>query len=127
MLRHHYLNGVKVSGVDFSPAHLRVAREVMPEGRFATADIRSLPFGISEFDVVIAGSCFLYLPDAQDASKALSELIRVLRSGGRGAVTDLPDINMRAESETFRRGELGQRNMTGAMPGWRISTSTATT
>lgn len=107
-LRHHYLNGANVSGVDFSPAHLRVARQLMPEGRFAAADIRALPFGKSEFDVAIAGSCFLYLPDAQDASDALGELVRVLSPGGRGAVTDLLDIKMRAESETFRRGELGQ-------------------
>lgn len=107
-LRRHYLNGVNVSGVDFSPAHLRVARQMMPAGLFAAADIRALPFGKSEFDVAIAGSCFLYLPNSKDASDALGELVRVLRPGGRGAVTDLPDIKMHAESETFRRGELGQ-------------------
>lgn len=107
-LRYHYRNGVYVSGVDFSAAHLRAARHVMPAGGFVSADARSLPYRNAEFDVAIAGSCFLYLPNAKDASDALGELVRVLRPGGRGAVTDLPDINMRAESETFRRGELGQ-------------------
>lgn len=107
-LRHHYLNGVQVSGVDFSAAHLRAARHVMPAGGFATADARSLPYRDAEFDVAVAGSCFLYLPDAQAASDALGELVRVIRPGGRGAVTDLPDQKMRAESEAFRRGELGQ-------------------
>lgn len=107
-LRYHYLNGVQVSGVDFSPDHLRAARHVMPEGRFVAADAGFLPFGNSEFDVAVAGSCFLYLPDEQASTDALGELARVLRPGGRGAVTDLPDVKMRTESEAFRRGELGQ-------------------
>ena len=107
-LRRHYLNGVHVSGVDFSAAHLRVARHMMPAGGFVAADARSLPYPDAEFDVAAAGSCFLYLPDVQAASDAFGELIRVLRPGGRGVVTDLPDEKMRIESETFRRDELGQ-------------------
>lgn len=107
-LRHHYLKGVHVSGADFSPDHLRAARHVMPSGNFAAADITCLPYEHAVFDVAVAGSCFLYLPDAQSAAKALRELIRVLKPGGRGAVTDLPDIVFRTDSETFRQGALGR-------------------
>ena len=107
-LRHHYVNGVDVSGADFSHAHLRAARHVMPSGHFTAADARSLPYRDAGFDVVIAGSCFLYLPDQQSALDALGELIRVLKPGGRGGVTDLPDMALHVESETFRRGELGR-------------------
>jgi ubiquinone/menaquinone biosynthesis C-methylase UbiE len=108
-LRHHYLNGVNVSGADFSHDHLRVAGRIMPSGNFTAADATSLPYGNGVFDIAVGGSCFQYLPDAHSASDALSELIRVLKPGCRGAVTDLPDVVSRTESETFRRGELGHK------------------
>ena len=45
-LRHHYLNGVNVSGTDFSHGHLRVARLMMPTGTFTTADATAYPLGV---------------------------------------------------------------------------------
>lgn len=106
-LRHHYLNGMDVSGADFSLGHLNVARQIMPRGNFANADATYLPYRSEIFDITIAGSCFLYLPDPQSAEDALTELIRVLKAGGRGAVTDLPDAALRREAEITRRGALG--------------------
>lgn len=106
-LRHHYRNGVEISGADFSPGHLKVAAQIMPSGKFSAADATLLPYSDEAFDVAVAGSCFLYLPDRHAASAALGELVRVIKNGGRGAVTDLPDLACRAEGETVRRGELG--------------------
>jgi cyclopropane fatty-acyl-phospholipid synthase-like methyltransferase len=107
-LRHHYFNDVNVYGADFSHGHLRVAQRMMPKGNFTGADATSLPYRNGVFDIAIAGSCFLYLADAARASDAFSELERVLKPGGRGAVTDLPDAALRSESETLRRGALGE-------------------
>jgi len=107
-LFHQYNAGVRVSGVDISPGHLNVARTLMPAGRFACANATSLPFAADSFDVVFAGACFLYLPDENAADAAFGEIEKALRPGGRGAITDLPDLATRADAERIRRGALGK-------------------
>ena len=102
---HH--KGVRVFGADYSIGHLGVANEVMPSGGFAAAEAIQLPFQNHSFDAVCAGSCFGYFPDENDAEIALKELIRVLRPGGIGVVTDIPDLALREKHEGLRRNALG--------------------
>jgi SAM-dependent methyltransferase len=76
--------GCQVVGVDFSPAMLAFARDRVPGATFIEADAQDLPFGDAEFDVVVSNLGVCHIPDQP---RALSEVRRVLRLGGRFAMT----------------------------------------
>ena len=71
-------------GIDYSQAMVRQARKNHPELVFRVGSADSLPFEVSEFDAVVSNFVFHHLayPD-----KALSEAHRVLREGGKAALT----------------------------------------
>lgn len=82
--------GAVVTGVDQSAAMLRIARGT---GVVAVAaSVEHLPFEDRAYDAVVAGYLLNHLPRPE---RAVAELGRVLRSGGRLALTvwDLPDAN----------------------------------
>lgn len=69
-----------VVGVDISPAALADARESHGDrAEFREGDLRHLPFGDDEFDVV---TCFEALTQVEKPAAALDELRRVLRPAG---------------------------------------------
>jgi SAM-dependent methyltransferase len=76
--------GCHVVGADFSPAMLSLARERVPAAAFIEADAQSLPFKDSEFDIVVSNFGVMHVPDQP---RALSQVRRVLRTGGRFAMT----------------------------------------
>jgi len=76
--------GCAVSGVDFSPSMLEMARTRVPGAVFVEADAQELPFEKEEFDVVVSNFGICHVPDQQ---RALAEAHRVLREGGRFAMT----------------------------------------
>jgi SAM-dependent methyltransferase len=76
--------GCRVVGVDFSPAMLSQARERVPAATFVEADAQHLPFGDGEFDIAVSNFGVMHVPDQP---LALSEVRRVLRPGGRFAMT----------------------------------------
>ena len=84
--------GGSVVGSDSSPALLRVAREHAEAAgvgqmiEWRVADCRELPFDGESFDAVIAATVLAHVPGAE---RALSEMVRVTRRGGRVAVFDL--------------------------------------
>ena len=74
--------GLTLIGVDVSLAMCRLARsQPALAGRLAVADQRSLPFVRASFDAVWADGV-LHHVSRDDASRALSEVARVLRPGG---------------------------------------------
>jgi SAM-dependent methyltransferase len=75
-------SGATVTGVDFSPAMLALARALVPGVEFLEGDATDLPFGDATFDAVTMGFGILHIPDAE---RALAEARRVLRPGGRFA------------------------------------------
>jgi arsenite methyltransferase len=82
----------KVVGVDPSPTMLTVARE-LAEGDglheqidFRVGDARTLPVDDAAFDVVLAITA---LSHTTDAERALPELIRAVRPGGRIGIFDI--------------------------------------
>lgn len=77
--------GCEVTGIDASAALLEVARRRLPSASFQEADLESLPFSDSEFDATIAVNSVLY---ADDVARAMRELARVTRSGGRLVITN---------------------------------------
>ncbi len=76
--------GAKVSGLDASEALLEIARERVPEGRFAHGDLENLPYDDHSFDVVTGFNSFQY---AGNPHTALAEAGRVTRRGGFVVVT----------------------------------------
>ncbi|GAA4901677.1 methyltransferase family protein [Stackebrandtia albiflava] len=85
----HYPAGVRVTGVDFSPAMLRQAEiraaslGIRPVLR--RADAQALPFEDASFDTVV---CTLSLCGIPDNTAAVAEMYRVLRPGGRLLLLD---------------------------------------
>lgn len=84
------LPGGTVVGADSSPALLALAHEyAQAEGLAAiewrVADCRELPFADASFDAVIAATVLAHVPGAE---RALAEMVRVTRPGGRVAVFD---------------------------------------
>ncbi len=76
--------GAQTTGLDFSEPMLAVARQAVPEAEFIWGDAQELPFEDGSFDAVASN---FGLPHVPDQPKALSEIARVLRPGGRFAVT----------------------------------------
>lgn len=76
--------GCEVTGLDASQALLAIASEQVPGGRFVQGDLEQLPFPDRHFDAALAANSVIF---AEDIQQAMRELQRVLRPGGRVAVT----------------------------------------
>jgi ubiquinone/menaquinone biosynthesis C-methylase UbiE len=76
--------GAKVVGVDIAESMVRLAAERQPEGEFVRADAESLPFPDGSFDAAVCGFGLLHVGRPE---RAAAELARVLRRGGRVALT----------------------------------------
>jgi ubiquinone/menaquinone biosynthesis C-methylase UbiE len=78
-----YPDSVRLTGIDFSPAMLAVARtraaELGREIDLREADAQALPFPDTSFDTVV---CTLGLCGFPDEKAAIAEMYRVLRPGG---------------------------------------------
>lgn len=72
--------GVRVVAGDFSEGMLAVGRKRHPELEFVFADATKLPFKAAEFD---ATTISFGLRNVVDVPKALSEMFRVTKPGGR--------------------------------------------
>jgi SAM-dependent methyltransferase len=74
------VRGAAVTGLDFSPAMLAVARNHHPALRFEQGDAEAPPFGDAGFDAVVSNFGIHHVPHP---GIALREARRVLRDGGR--------------------------------------------
>jgi SAM-dependent methyltransferase len=79
--------GAIVTGLDASPRLLEVARERLPSAEFVRGDAAQLPFGDGQFDAAVSVSGVIF---ARPAEKAAAEIARVVRPGGRVAITTWP-------------------------------------
>ena len=74
----------RLTGIDLTPAMLRLARDRARElgvaAALLVADAQALPFGAASFDSVV---CTLGLNAIADDQAAVAEMYRVLRPGGR--------------------------------------------
>ena len=105
--------GVAVTGVDASPAMVARARAGTLE-RVAVADLTAIPYQDRTFDVV---TCLFfvicYLTPARDRRRAMAELYRVLRPGGRLVIDAI---------NRWHRGDGGYRR-SGALLVWDYTKS----
>jgi arsenite methyltransferase len=65
------------------------AEGVADRVKIETADALKLPFGASSFDVVVSSVAIHNIHSSQDRAKALREIVRVLKPGGRVAIFDM--------------------------------------
>lgn len=79
-------HGCRAIGLDTLPASLATAAERLPGLPLIAASARRLPFADASLDGILA-ECSLSLVDRRD--EVLAECHRVLRSGGRLAITDV--------------------------------------
>lgn len=78
--------GHDVVGVDVTPEMLTRARQNVPEAEFREGDLRQLPVGEAEFDLVVCALALAHLPEL---NAGVYELARVLRPGGRLVISVL--------------------------------------
>lgn len=76
--------GRRVVGLDAAAGMLALARQDVPEASFLEGDYMSLPFVEEAFDAVIAVHALLFAPDPMNA---LAEWRRVVKTGGRLALS----------------------------------------
>ncbi len=79
--------GAIVTGLDGSPRLLDVARERIPDGEFVQGEITQLPFDDAQFDAAVSVFGVIF---ASSAEQATAEIARVVRPGGRVAITAWP-------------------------------------
>ncbi|MEX3315365.1 methyltransferase domain-containing protein [Sulfitobacter sp. PS-8MA] len=72
--------GAKVTGLDFSPAMLNMARAAVPAAHFIEGDAMDFPFAGGVYDAVTIG---FGMPHVPDPPRVLAEVRRVLRRRGR--------------------------------------------
>lgn len=83
--------GCRVTAVDLTPRMIERAQEralrrgIADRTTFRQADAQDLPFEDDLFDVAIAESVLSFAPSKE---RALSEMVRVTRPGGRVAITE---------------------------------------
>lgn len=76
--------GARVSAIDITPKAIELTRKRLAlynlHANVLEADAQSLPFPDHTFDFVCAWGCLMHMPDTE---RAISEIHRVLRPGGR--------------------------------------------
>ena len=81
----------QVVGIDPSPALIAAARALVQSSGWASlvelqeGDCRALPFAAESFDAAIAATVLNHVPDGE---RAVPEMVRVVRRGGRVGVFD---------------------------------------
>lgn len=76
--------GGEVIGVDFSPAQIATAGSIDSSIHWREGDAGSLPFNDQEFDLVVCQQGFQFFPHRV---RAVKEVHRVLKAGGRVGIT----------------------------------------
>lgn len=97
-------------GVDLIPSGLRRARALVPDALLLQADVCSLPVRDACVDVAVSANLLEHVPDDE---RALAEIHRALRPGGRAVVVVPmnPDIydcydRLLGHERRYARGEL---------------------
>jgi ubiquinone/menaquinone biosynthesis C-methylase UbiE len=79
-----YEKGIDVTGIDFSPAMIHLAKKWYPHLDFREGDAQQLDFPAGSFDSVVMNFGMLHLSKPQDA---IAEASRVLKTGGHYVFT----------------------------------------
>ena len=78
--------GCTVTGIDLSEEMLAIAKRKVESGKWKVADAENLPFAEGEFDAV---TCAFGVRNFVHLEQGLSEMLRVLKPGGRMVILEL--------------------------------------
>ena len=78
--------GCSVTGVDLSKEMMAIAKQKAPQSEYSLADVERLPFGEASFDAV---TCAFGVRNFVHLEQGLSEMLRVLKPGGRMVILEL--------------------------------------
>lgn len=88
----------EVIGLDFSEEMLRLACKKVSNATFVQGDVLALPFDAERFDAITVG---FGLRNFVDIPKALSEMARVLKPGGRLIILEATQPSSRLKQALF--------------------------
>lgn len=120
----------ELHAIDFSPKSLAVMQADLPHVKGQVADIRHLPYEDGYFDCVMSANTLQHLTyEGQRA--AVAELMRVLKPGGRFAISAHHYSNGKRAGGWIKEGKPGQadidyiyrfthQDFTGLFPGAKI-------
>ena len=80
----------RIAGLDLTPGMLAVAETITPDVEWQHGNAIDLPFPDQSFDAVVSQFGLMFFPDR---GQSLREMRRVLRPGGRVAVTVWDDLD----------------------------------
>lgn len=92
--------------------------------RIENADARKLPFGAGSFDIVVSSLAIHNIASSQERAKALREIARVLKSGGRVAIYDI--FHTAEYARVFRELGLTGIHVSGYSFLWCVPSRTVT-
>ncbi len=98
--------GAVVTGLDASPRLLEVARERVPAAEFVLGDAARLPFDDRRFDAAMSVFGLIF---ARPGHAAAAEIARVVRPGGRVAITTWPPRGPMFAAVALMRQSLSRR------------------
>ena len=105
--------GAHVIGLDLTPTMLTLAQQRRADSQLVAGDMCALPIADRTFSVVTVGYGLRNVPDLP---KALAEIHRVLRPGGRLCALDFD----RPQAAWLRAVYLGYLNVVGGALGWAL-------
>jgi len=106
--------GARVVGLDITSRMIELARAKTPAGSgtaFLVGDMLALPFPASSFDIVTTGYGLRNVPDLP---RAVDEILRVLKPGGRAVSLDFD----RPSNRLVRTVYLWYLTLVGGVLGW---------
>ena len=81
-----------------------------------TADMTALPFAAGSFDLILSSLAIHNVPGHEKRDRAIEEIVRVLRPGGRVAIADLRNIaRYRERLEALGLADVSVRDL-----GWKM-------
>lgn len=94
--------GARVTGIDITAALIEEARRRHPDGEYTVGHVETLPYDDATFDLLVS---YVVLLDVKDFRAAIREMARVLKPGGRAAVSNLQSFATTIERPWVRDAE----------------------